>query len=179
MVNSLEKSTLLKHWGSDPVRLFISALEVVYPVEIGNPQGGGGGKSRSGLRCFWQISRLDLLKSVAPGPLGPRGLGPPLNVVLAKKRQYSSLDKFFWPPPQPKRGSLTFFRPDPPLWRTSRLDLWSKQKLEFNCKSFRKNSSKSFKDMNAMFRKKLEAKRRQTMSYWFGWLHLFHCDFWF
>ena len=74
--------------------------------------------------CFLRQQPLPREKNhsfaVAPGPLGPSGLGPPLNVVLAKKRQYSPLDKLFWPPPQPKRGPLTIFRLDPPLWWTSR-----------------------------------------------------------
>ena len=34
---------------------------------------------------------------VAPGPLGPRGLGPPLNLDLTKKRQYSFLDRISQP----------------------------------------------------------------------------------
>ena len=48
-------------------------------------------------------------RPVAPGPLRPRGLGPPSNLVFAKKRQSSPLDKFSWPPPELKRGPLTFF----------------------------------------------------------------------
>ena len=35
--------------------------------------------------------------TVAPGPLRPRGLGPPLNLNLTKKRQYSPLDRISQP----------------------------------------------------------------------------------
>ena len=38
----------------------------------------------------------------------------------SQKKAILPLDKLFWPPPQPKRGPLTIFRPDPPLWRTFR-----------------------------------------------------------
>ena len=80
-------------------------------------------KSRSGMILRWWALRDELLSSnfsslrwifhpihaVAPGPLRPRDLDPPLNLVFAEKRQYSPLDKFSWPPPQSKRGPLTFF----------------------------------------------------------------------
>ena len=52
--------------------------------------------------------------------IGTKGPWPPSKFGPRKKRQHSPLDKFFWPPPEPKRGPLTIFRPDPPLWRTSR-----------------------------------------------------------
>ena len=69
---------------------------------------------------FWRLATkfLSLFKAslctVAPGPLGPRGLGPPLNLVLAKKRQYSPLDKCFWPPSWAKEGTLDYFSTGPP-----------------------------------------------------------------
>ena len=50
---------------------------------------------------------------VAPGPLGPRGLGFPLNLDLTKRRQYSLLTEFLGPS-WVKEGTLDFFRPNPP-----------------------------------------------------------------
>ena len=50
---------------------------------------------------------------MAPGPLGPGGLGLPLTLVLAKKGNTPPLKIFFGPPPEPKRGPLTIFRQDP------------------------------------------------------------------
>ena len=52
---------------------------------------------------------------MAPGPLGPRGLGPPLNLVLAKKGNTPPpLDKFFWPPSWAQEGTLDYFSTGPP-----------------------------------------------------------------
>ena len=60
---------------------------------------------------FWSI--LGIRTSVAPGPLGPRGLGPPLNLDLTKKGNTPPLTKFFGPS-WVKEGTLDFFSTVPP-----------------------------------------------------------------
>ena len=52
--------------------------------------------------------------------IGTKGPWPPSKFGPRKKRQYSPLDKFFWPPSWAQEGTLDYFRPDPPLWQTSR-----------------------------------------------------------
>ena len=50
---------------------------------------------------------------MAPGPLGPRGLSPPLNLDLTKKAILPPWQNFS-ASPESKRGPLTFFQPYPP-----------------------------------------------------------------
>ena len=52
--------------------------------------------------------------------IGAKRPWPPSKCGPREKKAILTLDKFFWPPPQPKRGPLTIFRADPPLWPTSR-----------------------------------------------------------
>ena len=54
-----------------------------------------------------------MCSTVAPGPLGPRGLGPPLNLNLTKKRQYSPLDRISQPLLS-QRGDPWLFSTVPP-----------------------------------------------------------------
>ena len=56
------------------------------------------------LECHWMS-----LETVAPGPLGPGGLGPPLDLVLAKKGNTPPFTNFFSPLLSPRGDPWLFF----------------------------------------------------------------------